>query len=895
MKFVSLSTFAIILLFTLIISLFQPRLAVADSFSKDNPPSQTSTITDPFNDRLSIQVGSDGRFDIGAFPDPSTGSATINSWSITYGWPVFPWSSFTTIRLDGNDYIYGSSGTQLHAPADTDAKTNSSEWQVGDLQITQTLQLALNNQTGQDDVARIAYVVHNTGSTPHTVGSRIMLDTDVNHNDGAPFRVPGDGIVTTEKEYDGAAVPENFSVFQNITDSIHVANAVLKDAQSLPPDRLVIAQWPGIDNSSYDYTINPSAYITNDSAYAVYWNPSTLAPGESRTYVTAFGLGQLLTDLTPPLALGVSAPSTLTVDNNAYSPNPFTVTATVLNNGTATATNVALSINLPAGLSLDSGNTTLSVGDLAVGQQRQVSWSVKAADQNSQQTLTYSIAASASNASTKTLSKQITIPAVLVDSDGDGIPDEWETNGVYLTPEGSTSPVFIDLPAMGADPKKPDIFIQTDWMQDAQHNQQLSNTAIQKVVAAFANSPYISPTGSQGINLHIDNGPSSILDFTSGRTWGNLSQAHAIAYVASLGTMNSDGSYNWSDFQALKEANFTPTGRSPIFHYVVAAHNYGNTTSSGISRGIPSSDYIVSLGSFDNGTGSVNQQAGTLMHELGHNLGLQHGGGDSVNYKPNYLSIMSYAFQLQGLTINGTSGHFDYSHLALGNLDETNLNESSGVTGAPAGYGTMHWCSGWLWFLPGAFKAVPNSSSPIDWNCNGRPTDNAVSYDINHDNSKTSLSGFNDWQHLIFNGGAIGSAGVNPTLPLSTESDNLTVELAQQIPVVVTISVKPGSETTPINPQSQGDIPVAILSSDSFAAATVNADSVRFGVVGNEAASSHSSLEDVNGDGLPDLVLHFATSDTGIVCGTTTVTLTGKTSGVQPIQSTQPITTVDCQ
>ena len=32
------------------------------------------------------------------------------------------------------------------------------------------------------------------------------------------------------------------------------------------------------------------------------------------------------------------------------------------------------------------------------------------------------------------------------------------------------------------------------------------------------------------------------------------------------------------------------------------------------------------------------------MHELGHNLGLEHGGHDRVNCKPNYLSVMNYAF-----------------------------------------------------------------------------------------------------------------------------------------------------------------------------------------------------------------------------------------------------------
>ena len=185
-----------------------------------------------------------------------------------------------------------------------------------------------------------------------------------------------------------------------------------------------------------------------------------------------------------------------------------------------------------------------------------------------------------------------------VDSDGDGLLDEWETNGVTIDPDGAgpIPPQFIDLPKMGADKNKPDIFLQIDWMADATHNQKLSAAALKTVVDAFANSPYTSPTGSVGINLHVDEGSTSIMNYATNTTWGSLSKANQLAYVASLGT-NGAGGYDWSAFQTLKDANFTPTGRTPIFHYVIAAHNYDATTSSGISRGIGASDLIVSLGS----------------------------------------------------------------------------------------------------------------------------------------------------------------------------------------------------------------------------------------------------------------------------------------------------------
>jgi outer membrane protein assembly factor BamB len=40
-----------------------------------------------------------------------------------------------------------------------------------------------------------------------------------------------------------------------------------------------------------------------------------------------------------------------------------------------------------------------------------------------------------------------------------------------------------------------------------------------------------------------------------------------------------------------------------------------------------------------------NHDPGTMMHELGHNLGLQHGGAEVRNCKPNYLTVMNYHYQ----------------------------------------------------------------------------------------------------------------------------------------------------------------------------------------------------------------------------------------------------------
>lgn len=382
----------------------------------------------------------------------------------------------------------------------------------------------------------------------------------------------------------------------------------------------------------------------------------------------------------------------------------------------------------------------------------------------------------APNGGTAYFGLEAAIPTTCADADGDGLCDDWERNGLTVYVNGVA--VFVDLPAMGADPNHKDVFIQADYMAGPGpclpiigclfgHSHQPSNASIALVTQAFANAPVANPDGTTGVRLHVDCGPFCVMNPVSGALWGALSRSNVLTHQDALGT-SAGGNYSWAAFEALKQTNFS-TSRQQVFHYLILGHNLGGLDgTSGISRGITASDFIVTLGSWTNQIGTTMEMAGTLMHELGHNLSLLHGGNDSANYKPNYISVMNYLFQTGGIVVNGVPSLLDYSRFGLGNLNEASLNEPVGLAGgAPLNtFGTMYYCPG-----TGVTTLVANANGPIDWNCNGAATDATAAADINNDAAQTVLGTANNWPNIVYAGGAIGGLGLSVSQPLQTTVD----------------------------------------------------------------------------------------------------------------------------
>jgi hypothetical protein len=520
------------------------------------------------------------------------------------------------------------------------------------------------------------------------------------------------------------------------------------------------------------------------------------------------------------------------------------------------------------------------------------------------------------------------------DSDGDGLLDCWEDgtlwadgrpgialDGVYGT---STVPrqqtisnrftLCVDLgpqatgemsgtigfgPTGGACASKdaPDILVEIDYMPFHQPNVD----SVQDVVNVFSTAP--TP-----IRLHVQVGDNV----------GIHSDRIALVPCTGLAPAGSPTAGD-ADFDTLKATWFgtgtsaqqrnDPPGprlnaRNWVYHYAIWAHNQepippstATNTSSGCAE-LPGNDFIVTMGSWGGsitghtgGIGTRTEQSGTFMHELGHNLNLRHGGGDSRslsqvladltkpyvdrNCKPNYVSVMNYAYQMNNTVADRP---LNYSDRQLLSLNEGNLTESQGV-------GTLY--NGNIAFgQPVGIPAKPSvklAGGAISWDLDTNTTETGIMRDLNNMTSSAGacpssaptsttadvLDGFNDWSNiqLNFRASTDFAGGVGLTFDTDKKHGNQDITRDEHLAISrdrcdVKSSATKNNVSTTSNPVLNG----TFFSRNENGVAIVDAtqldrDTLRLSAQDGSwtlvATASKCALKDVNHDNLLDLACPF--------------------------------------
>jgi len=331
------------------------------------------------------------------------------------------------------------------------------------------------------------------------------------------------------------------------------------------------------------------------------------------------------------------------------------------------------------------------------------------------------------------------------DSDSDGLLDVWEKFGVDTDNDGV---IDLDLPALGANPLRKDLFVEADYLNSTNHSHQPRKEALDRVVASFANAPLANPDGTAGVQLHIDVGglfgTGTVFPIVGpGGVTGNYGDFGGGNFIFEGGNEVIDafgsGTGSATKFEDLEAANFDPN-RELVFRYAIFGHQTNaraavNDCTTGAANPAER-DFLVTLGGTDqagqpcftpeNGfsKGSIEEQAGTFMHDLGHMLNLlNHGGGDAINRKPNYLSVMNFDFQQCGVPTSPglLPGGCDYARSVAKAipppLDERSLDECIGIAGG-LGFGPVDWNQNGV--LEGLTRCGPTSLNAIaDINADG--------------------------------------------------------------------------------------------------------------------------------------------------------------------------------
>jgi hypothetical protein len=288
------------------------------------------------------------------------------------------------------------------------------------------------------------------------------------------------------------------------------------------------------------------------------------------------------------------------------------------------------------------------------------------------------------------------------DTDNDGIPDGVELGGYQ----------GFSFAAAGANPCHKDIFVELDYVEQTvggvTQSAKFGPTLISKLKSYYAGLPVGNPDGTTGIKLHIYNSDALPATFSCANDQSTWSYPQDYFHKGQLCLASGSG--------------YGGHGALPGNHFRITAQPPDNTTSNDLTEQAQYTWYFL------------------FLHELGHNLGLHHGGDVDTNNKPNYPSVMNYSYDdsLAGSskTLSGAGVGYSTGKYALDSLDECALKERNSFP---------HAAGDPMTFLSSFFTVTPKTGSAwVDWDGSGGTTTSTVRADINKDGAITCGSGFVD-------------------------------------------------------------------------------------------------------------------------------------------------------
>lgn len=271
------------------------------------------------------------------------------------------------------------------------------------------------------------------------------------------------------------------------------------------------------------------------------------------------------------------------------------------------------------------------------------------------------------------------------DTDGDGLLDGWEVNGMPAGRVSDRGPAVAlyradaegDARDQQLNPRRKDVIVNVSYFEQVDRKQ--FGGEIPRVQAAYRALTCANPDGSQGVWVHVRE------------------------LTAAVGT--DDQKMPWWD---VGNKYFARSERGLMHWLQVTPWGGGQSSETG-------------------DMGGAGNNWAVFAHEFGHQLSLSHTGDSAPGWCPLYTSMMNYAYSYS-FDGDGAKPHFSSGEFRAAVLDERRLREK-----LPFPIDRL----GFLAKPPFRFtlKAAEDGTTLIDWNHDGEFDEGEVIADINYGGS----------------------------------------------------------------------------------------------------------------------------------------------------------------
>lgn len=191
---------------------------------------------------------------------------------------LYPLSSYLTIKIDKKIHAFGSPHGKLKQKKITKNRIET-EWEKDKIKITQIIHLP---QSG--DYASVSYIIKNNDKKQHTIGLRLLLDTEF---DSLPFyldsgiKVETETIVRNDMFYNSI-----YSIIVNKDKNSHIATLTFSENR---PDKIIFSNWLKAYCNAWWFPVYIGKrfkyrdVLYPDAAISAYWETIILKPKQQKT------------------------------------------------------------------------------------------------------------------------------------------------------------------------------------------------------------------------------------------------------------------------------------------------------------------------------------------------------------------------------------------------------------------------------------------------------------------------------------------------------------------------------------------------------------------------------------------------------------------------------------